>query len=113
MRIEDELQMFKNLTEKMNEIFTNKRHDYGPSTEETFRKFGAVSMLVRMHDKLNRLDNLLTAHVQNKVTDESIDDTLLDLANYALITVLERHKAETEKMENGLEKLELERYRVD
>lgn len=95
MTVEEEIVLFKSLTDKMNDIFKKKRSDYGPSTSETYDKFGPVSMLIRMYDKLSRLDNLLVKSKENKV-DESVDDTLLDLANYALITLLELQKRRLE-----------------
>jgi hypothetical protein len=96
MNYEQEVKMFNEMTSIMCEIFARKRRDYGPSTTETYEKFGPVSMLVRMHDKMGRLDNLLVNNAQGCVLDEGIDDTLMDLANYALITILERRKAAAE-----------------
>ena len=85
----EELSVFKQITTKMTDIFAKKRHDYGQSTRETYDKFGMVSFLVRMHDKLSRLDTLVTKELTPAV-DESIDDTLLDLANYCVIALLEK-----------------------
>lgn len=95
MTIKEEIALFKSLTDKMNDVFKKKRNDYGPTTSETYDRFGPVSMLIRMYDKLGRLDNLLVKNKDNEV-NESIDDTLLDLANYALITLLEVHKRRLE-----------------
>lgn len=47
---------------------------------------------IRLGDKFNRFKTLSRSNDQ-KVTDESIRDTLLDLANYALMTVLEMEVA--------------------
>lgn len=92
MSLEQEIQIFREYTEFLAETFARKRADYGPTTTETFEKFGPVSMLVRMHDKLGRLDNLLGRGETPCVHEESIEDTLVDLANYALITLLELRK---------------------
>lgn len=97
MTVTQEYDVFRDLTSRMNDIFQAKRNDYGPSTEDTFKRYGAVSLLVRMRDKLNRLDNLLVSKLRSSVNDERVEDTLLDLANYALITILEIKKAEMEK----------------
>lgn len=94
MTINEEITMFTELTNTMSDTFAKKRHDYGQTTEETYRKFGPVSMLTRMHDKIGRLDTLLVSGDVNHVEDEKVEDTLLDLANYALITILEMRKAE-------------------
>lgn len=80
----------------MSDTFAKKRKDYGQTTTETYDKFGPVSMLTRMHDKMGRLDNLLGKVQENNVLNESIEDTLLDLANYALITILEMHKRQSD-----------------
>lgn len=84
-----EVRRFKELTTRMYETFKKKRNDYGPSTRETWEKYGPISMLVRMDDKMNRFKNLAIDDTKRLVEDESIKDTLLDLANYALITILE------------------------
>lgn len=91
MTIEQEVAYFEKIVKEMTETFKKKRHDYGQTTTETFQKFGPISMLTRMHDKLGRLDNLLGANYENAV-EESVYDTLLDLANYAIITVIELTK---------------------
>lgn len=92
MNKEQEMRRFEELTDLMQNIFAKKREDYGPSTTETFNKFGPVAMLVRMHDKLARLDTLLGTNKHPVVDDERVEDTLLDLANYAVITILEMEK---------------------
>lgn len=97
MTIEQELEMFEKVCMEMTKTFASKRHDYGPTTEETFKKFGPVSMLTRMHDKLGRLDNLLICCVQPEVRSEKVEDTLIDLANYAIITLIELRKADMER----------------
>lgn len=93
MTVEQEIDFFGELTQVLYETFSMKRRDYGQTTTETFKLFGPVSMLTRMHDKLGRLDNLLGLGTSNCV-DESVEDTLFDLANYALITVLELRKVQ-------------------
>lgn len=100
MTIKDEIALFNKLTQEMSETFAKKRNDYGQTTTETFKKFGPVSMLTRMHDKMGRLDNLLTNNRENMV-GEKVEDTLLDLANYALITILELRKDKQEKSLEG------------
>lgn len=75
------------ICEKLNEIYINKNHDYGDSFGETFRKLGIVSAVTRITDKTNRLQSL--CRKQQRVSDESIRDTLMDLANYAIMTIIE------------------------
>ena len=78
---------------RMLEIAEVKNHDYGGRDSNPFANFMAVEHLgaasaeagitVRMTDKLSRIITLLNKEA--KVADESVTDTLIDLANYALI----------------------------
>lgn len=78
----------KEYCDKLNKIYVAKNHDYGDCISKCIDTYGYVSMLVRMDDKLHRL-NTLIAKKENAEVSESIEDTLLDLANYALITLTE------------------------
>lgn len=93
MTVKEEIKVFNELTKQISDTFAAKRKDYGQTTSETYDKFGPVSMLTRMHDKMGRLDNILVKQGKNNV-GEKVEDTLLDLANYALITILEIRKRE-------------------
>lgn len=86
----ERIENYKRLQDDMLQTFINKDSDYGDSFGKTFDKYGIVSALTRMSDKLNRLDNL--AGTSEMKVDESIEDTLLDLANYAMLTYLKIHK---------------------
>jgi Domain of Unknown Function (DUF1599). len=82
----------------LNDIFKRKNHDYGDSFGETFRKLGIISAVTRITDKYNRLVGLATKPKdEQQVKDESIEDTLLDLANYAIMTVMELKNQRGEK----------------
>jgi hypothetical protein len=75
------------ICDKLNQIYVNKNHDYGDSFGETYRKLGIISAVTRISDKTNRLQTLcLNGRL---VEDESIEDTLMDLANYAIMTLIE------------------------
>ena len=82
---------FKDITEEMNALYERKKHDYGNSFSETFRKLGIISAATRMLDKMNRIVSLVTKD-QQKVNDESLRDTLIDIANYAVMTIMEIDK---------------------
>lgn len=85
-KTEDMAVDFHAITEYMCDTFTIKNHDYGNSFFESLDNKGLVAAVVRMEDKMNRLDTLCMA--DSKVKDESKRDTLLDLANYAIMTVM-------------------------
>ena len=76
---------------KLNQIYEQKNKAYGDSFGETFNKLGIVSAITRISDKYNRLVNLATHPDINK-GDEAIEDTLLDMANYCIMTYMELRK---------------------
>lgn len=83
----DKVQMHKNICEELNSTYAKKNHDYGDSFNETFDKLGIISAVTRISDKYNRLVSLCTkSEEERKVKDETISDTLLDLANYCIMT---------------------------
>lgn len=75
---------FNEITTSMAKTFVKKNCDYGNSFFESLDKRGLVAALVRMEDKMNRFNSLSERKAQ--VTDESLIDTLLDLANYSILT---------------------------
>ncbi len=77
------------LCKKLNDIYAKKNHDYGDSFHDTFVEEGMAMPRIRLSDKLNRFKKLTRDGVKQEVADESIVDTLMDLANYAIMTVLE------------------------
>ena len=72
---------------ELNGLYRRKNADYGDSFGETFGKLGLVSAVTRITDKVNRLQSLCTRAAE--VKNESIRDTLLDLANYSIMTIIE------------------------
>lgn len=81
------LECFKGVLEQMLLTYKEKNHDYGGSFDKTLDEFGLVAAVVRMADKMNRLEALIKSDEQ-LVKDESIRDTLQDLANYAVLTLV-------------------------
>lgn len=69
-------------------IFERKNSDYGNSFEESLEKHGLIAAIVRMEDKMGRLNSLTKKSAEQKVSDESLVDTLKDLSNYALMTAV-------------------------
>lgn len=66
--------------------FCKKNSDYGNSFEESLDKHGIVASVVRMGDKMNRLESLTDDSRTQQVGSESLLDTLEDLSNYAAMT---------------------------
>ena len=76
------------LCKELNDLYARKNADYGDSFGKSFEEEGLAMARIRLGDKLNRFKTL-SRSVERKVLDESIRDTLIDLANYAIMTVLE------------------------
>lgn len=79
---------FQTITNYMHSIYLAKNADYGSSFSDTFQKLGLISAVTRLSDKMNRLMSLATKN-KAEVKDEKIEDTLLDMANYAIMTLIE------------------------
>lgn len=71
-----------------NKLYAKKNKDYGNSFSKSFEEYGLTMPCIRLEDKLNRLKSLIKSGRQ-EVNDESIRDTLIDLANYAVMTIVE------------------------
>ena len=101
------VQKHKDICKELNDVYAQKNHDYGDSFGETYRKLGIISAVTRISDKYNRLVSLATKpEEERQVKDESITDTLLDMANYCIMTVIELHKNENNKENNNSGTLE-------
>ncbi len=64
-------------------VLVRKQTDYGP---ENIRRFGRRGLIVRMHDKIARLENLMANGT--KPNNESIADNILDVIGYAAIGIM-------------------------
>lgn len=71
------------ILKNMRETFEKKNHDYGDSTQKLYEQFNE-SYFIRIADKFNRINTLLTNNDDPKV-DEKLEDTILDLANYCVL----------------------------
>lgn len=87
------VQEHQELTEQLNWLYKVKNAKYGDSFGKKVRKRGLMSALDRMEDKWNRLENLIENNEDGSDTDESLEDTLIDLANYCLMTIMEINHA--------------------
>lgn len=76
------------ICEYMTNLYARKNDDYGDSFHLTFLEEGWAMPRIRLSDKLNRF-KMLSRAGDSKVKDESLRDTLIDLANYAVMSVME------------------------
>ena len=81
---------FNSVTEDMKRTHEAKTHDYGNSFSEIYKKRGDAYAISRIEEKIKRADVLLEKEA--KVNDESLDDSILDAANYLVMWYVERQK---------------------
>lgn len=85
----NKVEIHSQICKELTETYAAKNKDYGDSFA-IVRNEVPNSTLVRITDKYLRLKNLILSGEPNAVRDESIEDTLLDLANYCIMELIER-----------------------
>ena len=85
---ERKVKEFVSICREMADLYAAKNWDYGDSFGKSFQEWGMPMACIRLTDKLNRLC-ALTKSGEQRVQDESIEDTLRDLANYSIMTLIE------------------------
>ncbi|WP_419023807.1 nucleotide modification associated domain-containing protein [Holdemanella sp.] len=83
---------FRDITNKMYDTFKQKNTDYGNSYHKIFKECGITYAYGHMAEKLERINSLRKNEA--KVKGESMKDSLYDLANYAILTIMELEKTE-------------------
>lgn len=76
--------------EQLSRVLVSKQLDYGPGNINNAPGGAMNGILVRMNDKMERLKNL-TYHSEGDPLNESIHDSLVDIANYAVIAMMVRN----------------------
>ena len=82
---------FKQIAHSLALLYEKKNNAYGNTFGDTFNRLGIISAVTRISDKYNRLCNLAT-HPNIDNLGESIEDTLMDLASYSIMTLMELDK---------------------
>lgn len=85
----NKIEIHKTLCDQLNDTYSRKNADYGDSFAKVRREV-PNAILVRLMDKMECIKTLLLNGERLQVVDEKVDDTLLDLANYCLMEVVER-----------------------
>lgn len=80
------------LCRELQELYHRKNLDYGDSFHLSFLEEGLAMPRIRLGDKYLRFKTLTSGEKQ-RVSDESIRDTLIDLANYSIMTIMELDQA--------------------
>ena len=103
MEMMDNVQYHEKLCKELNDLYAKKNRDYGNSFHDTYLEEGLAMSRIRLSDKLARFKKLShKCDYEGSVEDESIRDTLIDLANYALMTVMELD-LDAQKQEDPIE----------
>ena len=79
---------FSDIANELIELYSAKNADYGNSFDKTLDELGPIAGYVRMSDKMNRLKTLVVDEKDRVIEDESVEDTLKDLASYAIMTAV-------------------------
>ena len=81
---------FEKIANELVELYRRKNDDYGDSFGRSYAAYGPISALTRISDKFHRLEHLVLEG--SAQVDESLEDTLRDLASYAIMTIIARQE---------------------
>ena len=90
---------FEKIAKELVDLHTKKNSNYGNSYSKLYDELGEIAALVPLHNKLDRLTNLVKGG-QNYF--ESKEDTLRDLASYAIMMLVEMHRKANKKREDDM-----------
>lgn len=83
---------FDAILNKMSKVHAKKNSDYNNAAHQAYKELGMTYYLSMLYNKIIRLKSLTLDKRVQQVLDESVDDTLLDLANYAVLALESKHK---------------------
>lgn len=86
---------FLEYTNHLADVLNQKNLAYGDSFSKSLDEDDLLVVKIRLGDKFNRIEHLITHH-ELKENDESLEDTLLDMAGYAILGLkyLKEHENE-------------------
>ncbi len=105
----EKIKVHKEICDRLHDTYVAKNADYGDSFAKVRAKY-PEAILIRLEDKMSRLEQLMQ-HGNRRVKDESVEDTLLDLANYCIMELVER-KNDTKSKEKEAEQTAAETARL-
>lgn len=79
---------FNKVLTEMETTYNEKNRMYGDSFGKSVEKYGMISALTRISDKFNRLEQMIL-NDNDGTDDERLRDTLLDMASYCVMTIVE------------------------
>ena len=88
---------FESVLDEMKELHAKKDKDYGSAFHKSFEEFGVTAGVVRLNDKMERVKSLVK-NGKAEVKDESLLDSLEDLACYAVMLYVELKNKDNGKL---------------
>ena len=85
--LKERVKDFDTIAKDICDLHRKKNNDYGDAAYESYKDFGLVSYVIRLGDKYRRLQSLTSPGKEQLVKSESIEDTLKDLAAYAIMAI--------------------------
>ena len=82
-----DIKHLEDVLQELHILMLRKHQDYGPYNIANAPGGAMNGLIIRMHDKLERLQNLYYKK-SDTPNYEPIEDTLQDLANYAIIGLM-------------------------
>lgn len=92
-----EIDTFESVLDEMKELHAKKDKDYGSAFHKSFEEFGVTAGVVRLNDKMERV-KALVKNGKAEVKDESLLDTLKDMASYAVMLYVELKNKDNGKL---------------
>ena len=86
MNIKQKSNKFRSIVNDMADLYEKKNSNYGDSFGQLFEELGPTAGLVPLWNKLHRATSLIKGDKNNF---ESLEDTLKDLACYAIMNLIE------------------------
>ena len=86
---------FESVLDEMKELHAKKDKDYGSAFHKSFEEFGVTAGVVRLNDKMERVKSLVK-NGKAEVKDESLLDSLKDMASYAVMLYVELKNKEND-----------------
>lgn len=87
-RITEDIISFAERVEEIISLHAAKNKDYDGAFYKTMSKWGMTALCIRLSDKMDRLESLVKSD-KTEVQDESLEDTLKDIAAYAIMGLVE------------------------
>ena len=84
----EKVKIMKSLHSKQEALYAEKNEKYQDAFGKTYAEYGPTVAIIRLEDKLNRVKALVAAGLDGS-NGESLVDTLIDMANYANMFIIE------------------------